>query len=44
VSDSNGRPAAKAKSVFSGFAALGMVEDGGGPEDEEEDFGGLMVR
>jgi hypothetical protein len=30
-------------SGFSSFAALGM-EDGSGQVDEEEDFGGLMVR
>jgi translation initiation factor 5B len=36
-------PAAPSKSRFAGFAALDDAMDGGGAE-EEEDFGGLMVR
>ena len=38
-------PATKSKSAFAGFAALDVgADDGPAPEEEEEDFGGLMVR
>jgi hypothetical protein len=43
--DRDDRPSGNAKVGFSGFAALDMTEDmGNGAPDEEEDFGGLMVR
>jgi hypothetical protein len=39
-------PASTSKVSFAGFAALDMGADDGGavPEEEDEDFGGLMVR
>lgn len=44
ISVSDGESQAKAKkNNFSGFAAL-QAEDTGPVEEEEEDFGGLMVR
>lgn len=43
VSDHEDLPKSKTKGAFSGFAALNM-EDAGAAEEEEEDFGGLMVR
>lgn len=44
--DRDDQPSGKSKVGLSGFAALSMTEDtmGGGVPDEEEDFGGLMVR
>jgi hypothetical protein len=42
ISDHDRQPKSKAKV---GFAALEMMEDiGRGTEEQEEDFGGLMVR
>ncbi len=38
----DGLPAPKGKPGFSAFAAIG-IDDGGGADEEEEDFGGLMV-
>jgi hypothetical protein len=43
VSNEEPQPSASQPSAFSSFAALG-VGDGPGQVDEEEDFGGLMVR
>jgi len=38
-------PASKSKVSFSGFAALDMgADETAAPQEEEEDFGGLMVR
>lgn len=34
----------RSKGAFSGYAALSMVNDGPAAEEEDEDFGGLMVR
>jgi translation initiation factor 5B len=42
VPDLNDQPMRKATGGFSGYAALAM-EDEGMMEDQEEDFGGLMV-
>ena len=43
VSDDDFKPKGKAKPAFSAFAALGL-EEPPADEEEEEDFGGLMVR
>lgn len=43
-SDADNAPTAKAKSSFSAFSALSTQDDGPPEVDENEDFGGLMVR
>jgi hypothetical protein len=42
--DRDDRPSGNFNVGFSGFAALDMTDMTGGAPDEEEDFGGLMVR